>query len=146
MSLITTYCSHCFTRNRLPGDKMDSNAKCGRCSAALFGVSPVVGRTAQFDTLIGSDIPVVVDFWASWCGPCLQFAPVFKQLAQELEPRIRFVKLDTEQEAAIASRYAIRSIPTLMVFKQGQILAQRSGSLPPSLFREWLLNLTTPAE
>ncbi|MGY3943438.1 thioredoxin TrxC [Aeromonas tecta] len=146
MSLITTYCSHCFTRNRLPGDKMDSNAKCGRCSATLFGVSPVVGRTAQFDTLIGSDIPVVVDFWASWCGPCLQFAPVFKQLAQELEPRIRFVKLDTEQEAAIASRYAIRSIPTLMVFKQGQILAQRSGSLPPSLFREWLLNLTTPAE
>lgn len=146
MSLITTYCSHCFTRNRLPDEKMDSNAKCGRCSASLFGISPVVGRAAQFDSLINSDIPVVVDFWASWCGPCLQFAPVFQQLARELEPRVRFVKLDTEQEAAIASRYAIRSIPTLMVFRRGEILAQRSGSLPPSLFREWLLSLTNPSK
>ena len=146
MSLITTYCSHCFTRNRLPSEKMDSNASCGRCRAALFGVTPVVGRTAQFDTLIGSDIPVVVDFWASWCGPCLQFSPVFQQVAKELEPRIRFVKVDTEQEAAIASRYAIRSIPTLMVFKRGEVIAQRSGSLPPSLLREWLLSLTNSDE
>ena len=146
MSLITTYCSHCFTRNRLPSDKLDSNANCGRCRAALFGITPLVGRTAQFDILIGSDIPVVVDFWASWCGPCLQFSPVFQQVAKELEPRIRFVKVDTEQETAIASRYAIRSIPTLMVFKRGEILAQRSGSLPPSLLREWLLSLTNRDE
>ena len=84
--------------------------------------------------------PLLLNFWASWCGPCLQFAPVFQEIALELEPRIRFVKLDTEQEAAIASRYAIRSIPTLMIFRGGQILAQRSGSLPKSLFKEWLLS------
>ncbi|MGY3886894.1 thioredoxin TrxC [Aeromonas aquatica] len=146
MSLITTYCSQCFTRNRLPSEKMDSNASCGRCRAPLFGSTPVVGRMAHFDTLIGSDIPVVVDFWASWCGPCLQFAPLFQEMARELEPHLRFVKLDTEQEAAIASRYAIRSIPTLMVFQRGQVLAQRSGSLPKSLLKEWLLSVTAQAK
>lgn len=138
MTLITTYCSQCLTRNRLPSEKLQADAKCGRCGHALFSITPVEGDSARFERLIQSDLPVVVDCWASWCGPCQQFAPIFAEVARELEPGVRFIKLDTEQAPEIAARYGIRSIPTLLLFRRGELLARQSGSLPKMVFKQWL--------
>lgn len=138
MSQPITYCSHCFTKNRLGQENDLSSARCGRCQQPLFAHTPVTASASNIESLLQSDVPVVIDCWASWCGPCLQFAPVFSQVAQELEPRMRFAKLDTEQEPALAARFAIRSIPTLLVFAGGKLLAQRNGSLPASVFKMWL--------
>jgi thioredoxin 2 len=131
-------CPSCGTLNRLPTEKLDAGGKCGKCQAALFAASPVILTAANFDAhSVKSDIPLVADFWASWCGPCLQMAPAFAAAASQLEPHMRLGKLDTEAQQAIAARYAIRSIPTLMIFSKGKEIARQSGAMPTSAIVNW---------
>jgi len=140
MQPINVVCPHCFARNRVPETRLEDSPHCGKCHEPLFTGEPVpVSDATGFSRMIASnDIPVVVDFWAPWCAPCKTFAPVFAQAARSLEPGIRFVKVDTESNREVASRYRIQSIPTLAIFKNGAEMTRRAGAMPLATLREWL--------
>ncbi|HEY9052743.1 MAG TPA: thioredoxin TrxC [Gammaproteobacteria bacterium] len=132
-------CPHCATLNRLPESKPAQSAKCGKCGKALFTGHPLAVDHAAFNRhLHKSDIPLVVDFWAAWCGPCKMMAPVFEQAAGRIEPRARLLKVDTESEQSLASAYGIRSIPTLVVFSGGQEVARMAGALDLQSLLAWI--------
>jgi thioredoxin 2 len=137
-------CPHCDTINRVPRERLGQAPVCGNCKKALFDGHPLALTAANFDTHIGrSDIPVVVDFWADWCGPCKMMAPQFERAAGELEPRVRFAKLDTEAAQDIAARYNIRSIPTMIAFLHGKELARQSGALDAGAIVRWVTPLAS---
>ena len=132
-------CPTCAAVNRVPSANDATAAKCGKCKNLLFNGHAFAATAETFAKhLAQNDIPVVVDFWAEWCGPCKMMAPVYEKLAAELEPHFRFLKVDTESERLLAAKYNIRSIPTLMLFKNGALAAQRAGASDARALRSWL--------
>ncbi len=138
MCTLTVRCPHCHKLNRIPADRIEEQPVCGNCKETLLAGKPVEGTEENLSALIASGTPVVIDFWAPWCGPCQSFAPVFEATANAKGQDAIFVKVNTEDQQALAGQYRIRSIPTIMVFKDGKMAQQINGALPQSQFNEWL--------
>ncbi|MBE0493541.1 MAG: thioredoxin TrxC [Thiomicrospira sp.] len=135
-------CPNCGGLNRVPAEKLSNQPSCGHCKQALIIDKPLEMTGLQLNKAIQkTDQVVIVDFWAAWCGPCKMFAPTFAQAAQQFSkthPQARFVKINTEQEQAVAAQFGIRSIPTLAVFKNGQEVDRISGAMDLTQFKQWL--------
>ncbi len=137
-SSLQVACPHCAALNRLPAARLAESPKCGRCKGALFAAVPVALNAQNFEAHAQrSDLPLLIDAWAAWCQPCLQMAPHFEAAAAQLEPQVRLGKLDTEAEPAIAGRFSIRSIPTLILIRHGREIARHSGAIATPQIVAW---------
>ena len=132
-------CPNCNSVNRIPGEKDARKAMCGHCHQPLFTGRPSPVTAAQFATQIErNDIPVVVDFWAEWCGPCRMISPALEEISKSLNGKVKIVKLNVDENPGTASKYGIMSIPTLMLFKDGKLASQKVGAAPKGELVRWI--------
>lgn len=131
-------CPHCWTKNRLPDERVVEKPTCGRCQAELLPSYPIaLGDQTLAHYIQYTELPVIVDFWAAWYGPCQMMAPQFAQAASQM-PQVRFAKVDTEQAQHVSAQYAIRSIPTLILFQGGREIARQAGAMRAPQLLQWL--------
>jgi thioredoxin 2 len=138
---ILVACPHCGALNRVPSVRLGQKPSCGQCHRALFSGAPITLTSGNFDRhAVRSELPLVVDFWAAWCGPCVAMAPQFETAAAQLEPQVRLAKVDTEAEPALGARFGIRSIPTMVLIRAGRELARQSGAMGAPQIVGWVRN------
>ncbi|MEZ5444886.1 MAG: thioredoxin TrxC [Gammaproteobacteria bacterium] len=142
-AMVQVVCEHCDAANRVPSARLTERPRCGACKQPLFSGHPIALTASNFQKHASrSDIPLVVDFWAPWCGPCRSMAPAFEAAAARLEPHARLAKVNTDEEATLATAHGIRGIPTLAIFRGGREIARTSGAMPLETLIGWVRDST----